>query len=260
MRHNINNKKAFTLVELIVAMLIVAFIGTFAWKIYLNSQETMRHTVSQSQIQADIRIFLDKLETEMMTCYAFDNIDSENKKFSFYSFTYGNVPLEEIYYNGGEIRNDSEDPPYIKVKKIEYSWTEDGKVKKTRTPGFLYFLLDPMDPNYFKETSSGVDDEDKKMTNEELRDISGFEVKGYVQSISNNSDNEIELKIEPVSDPVVPSHSATFIVLRLHAFKDEKGNKRDEEIDVVTKFYSPVKIADDANPGSFCSTDNDGSF
>ena len=69
-----NNKRAITFIELMVSMLIIALIATYAWKIYSNSGESMRHTVSQSQIQADIRSFLDNLEAEMMTCYSFNEI------------------------------------------------------------------------------------------------------------------------------------------------------------------------------------------
>ena len=237
-------KDGFTLVEMMIAVLIMAFIAAFMWRIYSNGGETMRHTVSQSQLQADIRQFLDRLESEMMTCYAFNEIDSENKKFSFYSYTYSKNPLERIYYDeSGEIRDiSSEDSEQsVKVKKIEYSWKEDGTVTKTRTPGWLYFLRNPM---VFKEDNSNVfDNGDKAMTKVILRDIKDLEVKGYKQKIEMNEDNEVGYKVEPVvSEEDVPL--ATFIVLRLHAYKGEGGRKRDEEIDVVTKYYSSIRIAD----------------
>ncbi len=249
------NKKAFTLVELMVSILIIAFIAGYAYKIYSNSGETMRHTVSQSQIQSDIRIFLDHLENEMTTCYAFNTIDSDKKLFSFYSFTYSKVKLDDILYDssGGLQSAGSDSDSKIKVKKIEYSWA-NGVVTKKRTPGWLYFLQNPMK---FEESSSNAFDEsDKAMTKDELKDITEFEVKGYSQEYDSSSDNG--LKITPVTTDT--SSKATFIVLRLHAFKEEPGKMRDEEIDVVTKFYSNVKLVDATNPTHFCTTDNNGNF
>jgi hypothetical protein len=50
-------------------------------------------------------------------------------------------------------------------------------------------------------------------------------------------------------------------VLRIHTKIDEGSEKRrDEELDIVTKFYSSVKLAEVANPGHFSSTDSDGRF
>lgn len=250
------NKKAFSLVELIVAITIAAFIMGYAWKIYFGGRETMRHTVSQSQIQADIRNFLDDMETEMMSCYAFDTVDTENKKFSYYTFTYSKVPLEEIYYDSaGNVRSTGTDSDSrLKVKKIEYSWSE-GKVTKKRTPGWLYFLQRPM--NFVADpTSNAFDDGDKAMEKIELRDISDFEVRGYMQLPDSTSDTG--LKIIPVTSET--ASSTTFIVLRIHALKDEGESRRDEELDIITKFYSAIRLADAANPGYFASTDNDGRY
>ncbi len=249
------NKKAFTLVEMMVSMLIIAFIAGYAWKIYSNSGETMRHTVSQSQIQADIRGFLDNLETEMMTCYSFDTIDTDKKKFSFYCFTYSKQPLDDILYDGDTLKNTGPDSDAkIKVKKIEYSW-ENGIVTKKRTPGWLYFLQRPI--KFEASTSNAFDATDKAMTKEELRDISEFEVKGYLQEL-NGSPEDKGLKIAPVKTE--ESYKAAFIVLRLHTHKDEGAKRRDEEIDIVNKFYSTIRIANLTNVGYFSTTDIDGSF
>lgn len=249
------NRKAFTMVELMVAVAIAAIIIGYVWKFYFSGSETMRHTVAQSQIQSDIRLFLDQLETEMLSCYSFAELDSEKKKFSFYSFTYSKVPLEDIYYDAsGEPRSTGSDSDSrLKVKKMEYSW-EEGKVTKKRTPGWLYFLHKPME--FEADTSSSAfDKEDSAMVKVELNDIADFEIKGYNQVADPNADNGLSIT------PVTPETATgtTFIVLRLHALKDEK-NKKDEEIDIVTKFYSNIRLTEAANPGYFCSTDSDGRY
>ena len=252
------NNRAFTLVELIVSMLILAFIAGYIWKVYFSSSESMRHTVAQSQIQADIRNFLDQLETEMITCYCFDSVDSDNKSFSFYCFPFGRETLEDIYYEypSGEPKavNEESDQSF-KVKKIEYSW-KDGTVTKKRTPGKLYFLKKPM---VFESSSSGFDEEDKAMTKEVLKNIDDFEVKGYCQTVNSLAASFEEAVEYTVVTPDTAS-STSFIVLRVHAFKEEGGKKRDEELDIVTKFYSSIRLADAANPGYFCSTDDEGRF
>jgi len=250
-----HNKKAFTLVEMMVSLLIIAFIAGYAWKIYSNSGETMRHTVSQSQIQADIRSFLDNLEAEMMTCYSFDTVDTDKKMFSFYSFMNKKQPLDEILYDGDSLKStDSDSDAAILVKKIEYSW-ENGIVTKKRTPGLLYFLQKPM--KFQASTSNAVDLADKAMTKEDLRDITEFEVKGYLQE-PNGSNEDKGLKITKLTPE--DSYKATFIVLRLHTHKDEGGKRRDEEIDIVNKFYSSIRLANSINLGYFSTTDNDGRY
>ncbi len=259
MIHNKNNKKkrAFTLVEMIVTVAILTFLAIYAWRIYFSGSETMRHTVSQSQIQSDMRVFLDKLEAEMMACYAFDTVDTENKKFSFYTFTYGKKPLDDIYYDDylNLRKTDNTSDASLQVLKIEYSWA-DGKVTKVRTPGNLYFLHEPIE---FEPTpnSNAFGDGEKAATLVPLKDISEFEVKGYSQELDPDP-SSTGIKITPVT-PATAS-STMFIVLRLHALKDEGGHKRDEEIDLVTKFYSSIRLAEAANPGYFCSTDHDGRF
>ncbi len=255
MEVKIINKKAFTLVEMMVSMLIIAFLAGYAWKLYSNSGETMRHTVSQSQIQADIRGFLDNLEAEMMTCYSFDTVDTEKKKFSFYCFTYSKQPLDNILYDGSSIKSTGPDSDAsIKVKKIEYSW-ENGIVTKKRTPGWLYFLQKPM--KFEESNSNAFDASDKAMTKEELRDISEFEVKGYSQELGG-SPEEKGLKITQLKPE--ESYKSTFIVLRLHTHKDEGAKRRDEEIDIVNKFYSTIRVTNLTNIGYFSTTDNDGRY
>ena len=252
---NLKSKKAFTLVELIVSMLILSFIAFYIWRVYFGSSETMRHTVAQSQIQSDIRGFLDQLEVEMITCYGFESVDSDNKSFSFYSFPFGRSKLETIYYDdsGEPIPIGEDSDQKMKILKFEYSW-KDGVITKKKTPGYLYFLRKPM---LFENSMFGFDESDKASTKEVLKDIDEFEVKGYNQYTYQSAD---ELKV--ITTPVTPAtaSSTTFIVLRVHAFKDEGGKKRDEELDIVTKFYSSIRLADAANPGYFCSTDDEGRF
>ena len=93
------DNKGFTLVEAMIVAVILTMLLGFAWKFYFGGRETMRHTVAQSQVQADTRIFLDQLEVEMGSCYAFKEIDNENKKFSFYSFAFVRTPLDEVLYD-----------------------------------------------------------------------------------------------------------------------------------------------------------------
>lgn len=247
--------KAFTLVEMMVSLLILAFIAGYAWKIYSNSGETMRHTVSQSQIQSDIRSFLDNLEAEMMTCYCFDTIDTEKKMFSFYSFTYSKQPLDDILYDGANLRSTGSDSDAcLKVKRMEYSWA-DGVVTKKRTPGWLYFLQKPM--KFEASTSNAFDAMDKAMEKAELKEITEFEIKGYSQELGGTPEDKGVIVKEVTPET---SSDASFIVLRLHTHKDEGAKRRDEEIDIVTKFYSGIKISNITNPGYFSTTDGDGRY
>lgn len=248
-------KKGITLVEMMVVAAVVTLLMGFAWHFYFSGRETMRHTVSQSQVQADTRIMLDQLETEMTSCYAFDEVDSQEKKFSFYAFTYSKVPLDEIFYdNTGQPRKTNEESDArIMVAKYEYSWNEDGTVLKKRTPGWFYFLKKPM---CFTEGDVNTFESYKAFEKKVLRDIAAFEVKAYTQTPDRDSDTGF--RIAPLDSP--QAQNASFIVLRVHTKIDETGNRRDEELDIVTKFYSSVKLTEIANPGYFSSTDADGRF
>ena len=196
MEHNKRIKnKAFTIVELIIAVAIMSILAIYAWRIYFSGSETMRHTVTQSQIQSDMRIFLDKLE-----------------------------------------------------------------------PGYLYFLRSPMIFEAASPNSNDFTDDEKAATTVPLKEISEFEVRGYRQALKSESDTNFDSDSEDFPGfeciPLAPEKSTltTFIDLRLHALKDEVGHRRDEEIDIVTRFYSSVRLAEEANPGYFCSTDHNGSF
>jgi prepilin-type N-terminal cleavage/methylation domain-containing protein len=248
-------KIGFTLVELMVAVVLIALLMGLAWNFYFSGRETMRHTVSQSQIQSDTRIMLDHLEGEMSACYSFNEIDSDAKQFSFYSFTYSNTPLDEILYDitGTPRKTGTDSDSRIMTVRYDYAWQSDGTVTKSRTPGYLYFLRDPIyfEPSTRPEFESYSAYSQRKV----LRDIADFEVQGYYQEI-NPADNS--LKIKPLNKS--ESSKASFIVLRIHTKIDESAGKRDEELDIVTKFYSSYRLAEVANPGSFSTTDSDGKF
>lgn len=248
-------RQGVTLVETVIVAAILMLLLGFAWKFYFGGRETMRHTVSQSQVQADTRIFLDQLELEMTSCYSFIEIDPELKSFSFYSFTYSKVPLDEIFYdNAGNARNPAVDKEArIMVAKYEYRWV-DGAVIKKRTPGWLYFLKDPM--VFVQGDSTVFTNNYAAMEKTVLRDIADFEVKAYSQVPDRES--ETGTRIEPLTKE--KSAEAAFIVLRLHTMKEEAPNRRDEELDIVTKFYSNTKLAEIANPGYFSATDRDGAY
>lgn len=250
------DKRGFTLVEIMIVAVILTLLLGFAWKFYFGGRETMRHTVSQSQVQADTRILFDQLETEMGSCYSFNEIDPDAKKFSFYAYAFVRTPLDVILYdNAGNPRSTGSDSDAkIKVVKYEYSWAADGKVTKKRTPGWLLFLRNPME---FKEGNSAeFIDAYSKMEKVVLRDIVDFEIKGYTQTPDPTSDSGF--KTEQVKKEKSPD--AAFIVLRLHTRKDEAPSRRDEELDIVTKFYSQVKLAEVSNPDFFCTTDRQGKF
>lgn len=250
-----HGSQGVTLVEImVVASILIVLLG-FAWQFYFGGRETMRHTVSQSQVQSDTRIFLDQLETEMTSCYAFFAASPEEKKFGFYSFTFAKVPLDVIYYdNTGKPRSTGTDSDArIMVVKYEYQW-EKGEVTKKRTPGWLYFLQEPM--KFVQGDATQFDSNYSAMQKKVLRDISDFEIKAYSQTPDRES--ETGTKILPLTND--KAKDAAFIVLRLHTKKDEAQNRRDEELDIVTKFYSNTKLAEIANPGYFSSTDKDGKF
>jgi prepilin-type N-terminal cleavage/methylation domain-containing protein len=253
----IKKSTGFTLTEMMVVVVLVTLLMGFAWHFYFSGRETMRHTVSQSQIQLDTRLFLDHLEIEMSSCYAFSEVDTQNKKFSFYSYTFTPPHLDDVLYEtDGTPQNTGEDSEAsLSMVKYEYEWKDDGKVIKRRTPGKLNFLQNPMRFTEAEATDARYSSMEKTV----LRDIADFEVKAYSQKIQREGE-----VLTPVIDPVTAPDKmdeATFIVLRLHTKIDELSERRrDEELDIVTKFYSSVKLSEVANPGAFASTDRDGRF
>jgi len=224
---------------MVIVVLVVSLLMGFAWHFYFSGRETMRHTVSQSQIQLDTRLFLDNLEVEITSSYAFSEVDSQNKKFSFYTFTVTPPHLDDVYYDtsGNPYSTGSDSDSKLSMVKYEYQWQENGTVVKKRTPGFLYFLQSPM---RFTE-STPTDTRYSSMEKVVLRDIADFEVKAYSQKTVREGER-LKLVIEPAT--AADAGDAAFIVLRLHTKIDEVSEKRrDEELDIhiVNFVYGRVK-------------------
>ncbi|NLI78093.1 MAG: hypothetical protein GX442_16880 [Candidatus Riflebacteria bacterium] len=251
-------RRTFTLTEMIITVLIISFLMGYAWKIWLGGRETTRHTLSQSQIQSDSRIFLDHLARDVAAAYRFYTVNPAEKKFGFYSFQITRTPSDEIFFNtlNGAIK--PADEYAINVLKIEYAWSTDGTVKRSQVPGYLKFIRNPM---VFTEGPaaqySGTENE--KFEKVVLRDVADFDFKPYQQVFKRTTTNPTEppkVQVVPVTatDPKKATLT-TFITLRIHNKIDEVGNRRDEELDLVGKFYSRVRLAEAAYPGYFCTTD-----
>jgi len=253
-----SRRSAFTLVEMIVTVLIVSMLMGYAWKIFFGGRETMRHTVSQSQIQAESRWFLDHLARDIAASYRFYAVNPAEMKFGFYSFQLTRTPTDEIFYDTLRGTFKKPDDYSINVLKIEYSWNQNGTVKRSQVPGYLKFIKSP--PEFQEGPSAQYENtENAKSEKIVLSHINDFEFKPYQQVYKRNTANPTE----PPKVQVVPILSTdpkkavltTFITLRIHNKIDEKGDRRDEELDLVGKFYSRVRLAEAAYPGYFCITD-----
>ncbi|MBF0409241.1 MAG: hypothetical protein HQM10_18015 [Candidatus Riflebacteria bacterium] len=253
-----NNRRAgMTIMEMVVTVAIVTFLMGYAWKIYFGGRETVRHLGAQSQMQSETRWFFDRLARDIAGAYKFVEIDTGQKKFSFYSYQTSRRTLEDMYYKA--------DGKAIKpidwvmdVNLIEYSLVAGGKVKRKQIPGFLAFIKRPM--LFTKGPAAqytGTPNVESEGTS--LSDIVDFEVVGYEQIITKKANtDEVTVSARKV-DGVNPADAAKacFIVLRIHNKIDEQGDRRDEELDLVCKFFSRVRCAEAAHPGTFCSTDED---
>lgn len=251
-------RSGFTIVEMIVASAIVAMLMGYAWKFFFSGREITRHTVSQSQMQSDMRIFLDKLAREISACYSFHEVDPAAKKFSFFSFRYARTVLEELYYDESARKKLAPINQKLRVLRIEYEHKDNGDVARTQKVGDLFFLRKPME---FQEVtvSGAVDADDKSFSSVELKNIQTFAFKGYRQEFQRNNAAE-PVKITPITAPDKAS-GTTFLTLQIHALKDEKAsNRRDEELDIVCKLYSRVKLAEAAYPDYFSSVDTNSRF
>jgi hypothetical protein len=253
-------RRAVTIVEMVVTVLIVSFLMGYAWKIWMSGRETTRHTVSQSQMQADTRIFLDRLARDIAAAYRFYTVDPAERKFGFYSFQLTRTPLDEIFYDTLRGTYKKYDDYAINVLKIEYTWNPDGSVTRSQVPGYLRFLRTPMS---FQEGPPAQYEGTENARHEKvmLQHVASFTFKAYQQVFKRNSANPTEpptVQVIPVPGPLNDPKKAaltTFIVLRLHNKIDEQGDRRDEEVDLVGKFYSRVRLAEAAYPGYFCTTD-----
>lgn len=253
------NRRGFTLVELFVTMAIVTLLMGYAWKIYFSGRDTMRNTVSQSQMQSETRWFFDQLARDVAAAYRFIEVNPTLKKFSFYCFQTSRRTLEDMLYNSGGQAIAPQDQ-VIDVLKIEYRLEANGQVKRQQTPGILNFLRNPM---VFAEGPaaqySGTSNEPGTKT--VLHNIADFEFTGYEQ--------DFKASARPDEDPVIirkidgtdaaQAGKTSFIALRVHNKIDERQG-RDEELDLVCKFYSRVRLADAAYPGYFSTTDENGDY
>ncbi|MBF0499536.1 MAG: prepilin-type N-terminal cleavage/methylation domain-containing protein [Candidatus Riflebacteria bacterium] len=252
-------RAGFTLVEMIVTAAILTMLLGYAWKIYFGSRETMRNTLSQSQMQSEARWFFDQLARDVSAAYRFIEVDPDLKKFSFYSFQTSRRTLEDMFYtaSGNAIAPIDQ---IIDVLKIEYRF-ENGVVKRQQTPGLLYFQRSPMTFSLAPEKQwKGTSNEPG--TKDVLHSIAAFDVIGYQQDYKQNpaaNDDPVITKRMDGKNPVEAA-KISFIVLRVHNKIDERADRRDEELDLVCKFYSRVRLADAAYSGYFCSTDENGRF
>lgn len=256
-------RRGFTLVEMIVTIVIITFLMGYAWKIYFGGRETMRYNVSMSQMQAEARWFFDQISRDVAACYRFYSVNPADKKFGMYCFQFTRTPLDYIFYDdsagGAAIPANRQQ---IDVLKIEYSWSSDGKVRRTQTPGKLKFQ--EANPTFTQGPASqytGTENEAREKV--VLENIADFIFKPYAQEFDPNAaSSENYVKIVPIDAANQANASATtFITLRVHSKIDERhSERRDEELDIVAKLYSRVKLAESVNPGTFCSTDADGRF
>lgn len=255
-------QRGFTIPELIITIVIVAILLGYAWSIYFSGRETMRQNVSQSHMQNETRIFFDHLTQEIAQAYRFLEIDGENtevKKFSFYSFQFFRAGLDRIYYNEATAALLPPNDQKFDVVKYEYVWNKKDKtLKKSQTGGFLYFLRRPMTfevgPVGQYEGSKDVAFVNKIV----LKSLDEFELKGYEQNYKSDApDNEPPYTLREIhGNGEGNASSATFLVLHVHNKIDEVGSRRDEEVDLVGKFYSRARLADAAYPGYFGSVDD----
>jgi len=256
-------RRGFTLVEMMVTIVIITFLMGYAWKIYFGGRETMRYNVSMSQMQSEARWFFDQISRDVAACYRFYAVNPAEKKLGMYCFQYTRTPLDYIYYD--DSRGGAAVPAgdqQIDVLKVEYAWSTDGKIKRTQTPGKLKFQAE--NPTFTQGPASqysGTENEarEKQM----LENIADFVFKPYGQEFKPNATSgEDYVKVVPLDGTNAANASGTvFITLRIHSKIEEKhSERRDEELDIVAKLYSRVKLADAMYQGTFCSTDADGRF
>ncbi|MBF0543233.1 MAG: hypothetical protein HQM08_02310 [Candidatus Riflebacteria bacterium] len=255
-----NLKRGLTVLEVLVTAAIVTFLMGYAWRIYFGGRETMRYTVSQSQIQSESRWFFDHLARDIAGAYRFIEVNSDAKKFSFYAFQSSRRTLEDMFFktNGNMIQPKDWN---IDVTEIEYSFQQDGKIRRKQVPGYLNFIQKPM---VFKQ---GPDAQYAGTSNAqsdgiELHNVADFEVSGYEQTFSRKASSEDVVVNSRKVNGTSPEDAAKtcFIVLRIHTKIDEAGDKKDEDLDLVCKFFSRVRCTDAEYPNSFCTTDEDSLF
>ncbi|HEY9069206.1 MAG TPA: prepilin-type N-terminal cleavage/methylation domain-containing protein [Candidatus Ozemobacteraceae bacterium] len=253
-------RSGFTLVEMMVTVVIITFLMGYAWKIYFSGRETMRYNVSMSQMQAEARWFFDQISRDVAACYRFYAVNPDEKKLGMYCFQYTRTPLDYVFYNdstGGTAIPVGDQQ--IDVLKVEYTFTPDGKVKRAQTPGKLKFQS--ATPTFTQGPASqysGTENEAREKVL--LENIADFVYRPYTQEFKQNAAaGDTYVTVTPAGSS--SASSTVFITLRIHSKIDEKhSERRDEELDIVAKLYSRVKLADAMYQGVFCSTDADGRY
>ena len=133
----------FTIVEMMVTVVIVSMLMAYAWDIYFSGRETMRHGVSQSQMQTDARSFFDRLGREIPSVYRFIETDTQNtdkKTFSYYCFVTARTPIENILFNETTGYANSPNDQKFRVLRVNYEWEKSTfSIKRSQVLGDLYF-------------------------------------------------------------------------------------------------------------------------
>lgn len=250
-------RTGLTIVEMVIVSLIVAMLMGYVWKFYSSSTEINRHTYSQSQLQTDTRLFFDQFARDVASSYRFCEMDYETHKMAFYVFQDVMTPSDTILYNGATLR--LKEDHSIVVSRVEYSWdSESKKVVRKQVPGKLAITKKPA--MTFTEDSSNAAPEDAPKERVYLTNIQQFDFRAYQVVLDFKAGSSDPLyKVTPIESKDQAS-ATTFVTLRVHNKIDEAGSRRDEELDVVSKFYSRVRLAEATYPGYFSMVDEDGSF
>jgi prepilin-type N-terminal cleavage/methylation domain-containing protein len=253
-------RKGFTITELIITIAVMTMLLGYAWQIYFSGRETMRHNVSQSQMQTENRIFFDHLGREIAQAYRFIDLNANvgtKKVFSFYSFQLTRTGIDRILNDEATGNALAPRDQKFDVLKIEYEWhLHDKSVERRQTPGFLYFLRKPMEfvegpPAQYEGTPN------VKYKKDVLRNVHEIELKAFeIKYKKNFAEGEEPFDLREITGAEPGNASmATFLAMRVHCKIDEVKTRRDEELDLVAKFYSRVRLNDAAYSGYFSTVD-----
>jgi hypothetical protein len=250
---------------MLVTVALVSLLMGYAWDFYFSGRETMRHGVSQSQMQSEARIFYDRLGKEIPSVYRFIQVDTdstERKKFSYYCFVTYRTPVESILFNETTGYGNGPLAQKFRVLQVTYEWEATTKeVKRSQVLGDLLFLRKPMEfqecgPNEYENSPYAP------YTKVVLKNAAKFEVKAFQQKMKTSfGDNEIPFELKEITGAAEHNaSSAAFIAMRVHNKIEEKGNRKDEELDLVCKFYSRYQLAEANYPGFFSTIDHRAEF
>ena len=258
--------RGVSIVEMVIVVGLIALIMGYAWDFYFSGREMTRHGVSQSQMQSEARIFFDRLGREVPSVYRFIDADTDTdatKKISYYSFVTFRTPVESILFNENTGYGNSAPDQKFRVLKVTLAWDNTSKeIKRSQVLGDLFFLKRPMtfqpcSPNEY-ENSPYAPYDDRVV----LKHVLAFELKAFVQKMKTGyGDNEIPFDLVEVTGTTPENaSSAAFIAMRVHNKIEEKGNRKDEELDLACKFYSRYQLAEANYPGYFSTIDHRAEF